>query len=82
MDDRKLMETLLNLEKGCCDLYLHGSLESVSGNVHNAFSGALNQSLCMQNEIYCKMAAQGWYKTDAAEQNKLNTVKQSFSSGV
>ena len=49
MDDRKLMETLLNLEKGCCDLYLHGSLESVSGNVHNAFSGALNQSLCMRD---------------------------------
>lgn len=82
MDDKTLMENLLNLQKGSCDLYLHGSIESMTGNVHRAFSDSLNDSLCMQNEIYNKMSSQGWYKPENAEQKQLNTVKQSFASGA
>jgi len=82
MDDKTLMENLLNLQKGSCDLYLHGSIESMTGNVHQAFSASLNDSLCMQNEIYSKMSAQGWYKAENAEQKQLDSVKQTFSAGV
>ena len=28
MDDKNLMENMLLLEKGVCDLYLHGTVES------------------------------------------------------
>ena len=28
MDDKNLMEDILLLEKGVCDLYMHGTLES------------------------------------------------------
>ncbi|MDE7281253.1 MAG: spore coat protein, partial [Ruminiclostridium sp.] len=41
---------------------------------------ALNNSLCMQDEIYDKMAAKGWYPTEQVEQNKINTVRQKFSA--
>jgi len=79
MDDKNLMENILLLEKGVCDLFLHGTIESPTDNVHQAFSTALNNALGMQDMIYDKMAAKGWYPTEQAEQNKVNSVKQKFS---
>ena len=80
MDDKNLMENILLLEKGVCDLFLHGTIESSSDNVHQAFCTALNDSLCMQDTIYGKMAAKGWYPAEQAEQNKGDSVKQKFSA--
>lgn len=80
MDDRNLMENMLLLEKGACDLFMHGTIESSTQNVHQTFNNSLNSSLKLQDEIYCKMQAKGWYPTEQVEQNKLNTVKQKFSA--
>ncbi len=80
MNDRNLMEDLLHLEKGACDLYMHGAIESPTANVHQAFENALNESLCMQNCIYNEMEAKGWYTAEMAEQGKINTLKQKFAA--
>ena len=80
MDDKNLMENILLLEKGVCDLFMHGAIESPTDNVHQTFSTALNDALCMQDTIYDKMAAKGGYPTEQAEQNKVNSVKQKFSA--
>ncbi len=79
MDDKCIMENLLNTTKGACDLYLHGTLESPTMNVHQAFDNALNDSLCMQGDIYKKMSAKGWYTTEQAEQQKISKVKNQFT---
>ncbi len=79
MDDKNLMENILLLEKGVCDLYMHGTIESSTQNVHQAFNSALNESLCMQDTIYSKMSAKGWYPAEQADQNKINSTKQKFS---
>jgi len=79
MDDKSIMENLLHTTKGVCDLYLHGTIESPTMNVHQAFDGALNDSLCMQSDIYKKMPAKGWYTTDQAEQQKMSKVKNQFA---
>lgn len=47
--DKEIMENLLNTVKGVCDLYMHGTIESSTQNVHAAFDDALEESLCMQN---------------------------------
>lgn len=78
MEDKNLMENMLLLEKGVCDLFLHGSIESSTQNVHTTFSTALNESLSMQDTIYDKMASKGWYPTEQAEQTKINKVRQKF----
>ena len=78
MDDKNLMEGILLLEKGVCDLYMHGTLESPSDNVHKVFNSALNESLSMQDTLYEKMQAKGWYPTDMADQTKINTVKMKY----
>ncbi|HIX15133.1 MAG TPA: spore coat protein [Candidatus Hungatella pullicola] len=79
MDDRCIMENLLLTTKGVCDLYLHGTIESPTANVHQTFDTALNDSLCMQEEIYKKMSAKGWYTTETAEQTKIMKVKNQFA---
>jgi len=81
MQDRDLMENELLVIKGVCDLYLHGALESTTAEVHQAFQDALETSLNIQNKIYNLMAEKGWYKTDIAEQQKIDSAKQKFSSG-
>ena len=76
MNDRSFMETMLLLEKGACDLFLHGTIESATSSVHQAFSTALNDSLAMQDALYDK----GWYPTQQVEQAKVTAVKQKFSA--
>ncbi|MBE6720348.1 MAG: spore coat protein [Ruminococcaceae bacterium] len=80
MDDRNLMQDILLLEKGACDLYMHGTIESSSQNINKAFKTALNSSLTLQDDIYKKMTQKGWYQTEQAEQNKVDTLKQKFSN--
>lgn len=79
MDDKCIMENLLLTEKGVCDLYMHGTIESPTANVHQAFHQALNESLCIQDRIYKEMSAKGWYQTEQAEQKKLQKVKNQFA---
>ena len=80
MDDRCIMENLLLTTKGACDLYMHGTLESGTTNVHQAFSAALNNALTMQDSIYQQMSAKGWYQTQPAPQQQLNQLRQKFSA--
>ena len=80
MNDKNLMENLLQLEKGACGLFMHGALESSSANVNEMFKSALSQSLGMQETIFARMEERGWYAPDQAQQQKLNTVKQKFSA--
>lgn len=79
MEDRDLMEKELLIIKGVCDLYLHGTIESSTADVHTAFKDALNDSLDIQNKIYNLMAEKGWYPMQNVEQQKIDAVKQKFS---
>ena len=80
MNDKEIMEGILLTTKGVCDLYMHGSIESATPNVHEAFSTALNDSLCMQDGIYKQMASRGWYPSEQAPQQQLQQVKQKYSA--
>ncbi|WP_186833304.1 spore coat protein [uncultured Ruminococcus sp.] len=80
MDDRNLMQNLLLLEKGCCDLYMHGAVESANSNVQGAFNAAYDDSLSMQSEIFAKMTDKGWYNVAQVEQQKVDQLKQQFAT--
>lgn len=80
MEDKELLENELLNVKSLCDLYLHGTLEATTAEVHSAFKDALNTSLDIQNKLYNLMAEKGWYKTDVAEQSKISTLKQKFAN--
>ena len=80
MDDKLIMDNLLTSVKSSCDLLLHASIESSTANVHTAFKQSLDDSLCMQNQIYSKMSAKGWYPATQAEQQQINQTKQKFAN--
>ena len=80
MEDKELMEKELLIVKGVCDLYLHGTIESTTADVHTTFKEALNETLDIQNKIYNLMAEKGWYKTENVEQTKVDSTKQKFTS--
>lgn len=80
MNDKDLMEGLLLTEKGVCDLYMHGSIESTPGNIRQTFSRALNESLSIQDSIYKVMEQKGWYNEKQVEQQKIDEVRSKFSN--
>jgi len=82
MDDKSVMEEMLLLQKGVCDLFLHGTVESSSASVHRTFQSALNDALTVQDTIYTKMAEKGWYPAETADAAKITSVRQKFSSGA
>ncbi|MHB1153005.1 MAG: spore coat protein [Eubacteriales bacterium] len=80
MDDKVIMHTILSNIKSSCDLMLHGSIESTTPKVHNAFKSALNQTLDIQNQIYTEMNQKGWYQTQQEQQQKIDQTKQKYSA--
>ena len=82
MDDKLIMDNILTSTKSECDLLMHGTIESATPGVHTAFSQILNDTLCMQNEIYAKMTAKGWYPTQNAEQQKKGVYAEAQKYSV
>lgn len=80
MNDKEIMEGILLTTKGVCDLYMHGSIEADTPNVHQAFSTALNDAICMQSGIYKQMSDHGWYTTEQAQPQQIQQVKQKYSA--
>ena len=80
MQDQVIMDNILTSVKNACDIFMHGTIESPTPNVNAAFKQALNECLCMQNEIYGKMAAKGWYPTTQAEQQQIQQTKQKYGA--
>ena len=78
MNDKEIMEGILMTTKGVCDLYMHGAIESSTPNVKQAFSTALDDSLCMQGKVYKEMSDHGWYATEQAQPQRIQQVKQKF----
>lgn len=79
MNDQAIMENLLLTTKGVCDLYMHGAIESNTQNVHQAFDSALSDSLAMQDDIYKKMTAKGWYPSQQADAQQIAQVRQKYA---
>ena len=79
MNDKQIMEDLLQNTKGLCDLYLHGVIESSTPRVHETFQAALNDTLCMQNGVYSQMESRGWYQKTQEQPQKIQQVKQKFT---
>lgn len=79
MNDQMIMENILLTTKGVCDLYMHGTIESATQNVQQAFDSALSDSLCMQGDIYQQMADKGWYPMQQAGQQQIDQVRQKYA---
>ena len=77
-DDKMMMSDLLNAEKQMTAVYNTFLCESETTEVMNCLSGILNDEHSIKNEIFQEMSSKGWYKTQKAEESKLNQAKQQF----
>lgn len=80
MEDKNYMESLLNASKGICEVLLHATIESSTNNVNSTMNQSLFDALYMQKEIYTKMEAKGWYKTDVVPQTKIDLTAQNLQN--
>lgn len=80
MQDKVIMDNILTSVKSVCELMMHGTIESSTPNVNSTFKSALNDCLCIQNEIYGKMAQKGWYPSQSAPQQQIDQTKQKYAN--
>ena len=79
-DDKAIMTDLLTTEKHLTSAYNTFLCESETTEVINCLSGLLNDEHTIKNELFQEMSAKGWYKTEKAEDTKLNAAKQQFAT--
>lgn len=80
MEEKYLMENLLNTSKTLIGLYQHASVESTTPKVHKEFVTLLDEALQLQNEIYTAMSDMGWYKSEIAEVKQITKVVNTYAS--
>jgi len=61
MKDKLIMENVLLLLKGTCEVYVHGTQEASNKKIHEVLKDSLNEMLKMQYEVYNKMTECSWY---------------------
>lgn len=71
MGDKNLMENILLLEKGVCDLFLHGTIDPPPAASTRPSALRCMNSLGMQDTIYDMMAEKGM----VSRQNRRNRKK-------
>lgn len=72
MKDKLVMENVLLLLKGACEVYVHGTQEASNKKIHDILKYGLDEILKMQNEVYNKMTECGWYKQENIKASEIN----------
>ena len=79
MDNKTMLEGILWDLKVLADLFMHGSIESGTKEVHNAFVNGLNDILTMQNDLYNLMSNNGMYSPSTISESKINKTKENYN---
>mgnify|MGYP001060693664 CR=1 FL=1 len=72
MKDKLIMENVLLLLKGTCEVYVHGTQEASNQKVHDTLYNGLDETLKMQYEVYNKMVEHGWYQVQNIQNTEIN----------
>ena len=80
--DKERLDDVLASQKQITSDYNTFVNESATPEVVTKVRNILFEEHDIEHEIWCEMNSRGWYPTEAADDNKLNTVKNSFSSMI
>lgn len=78
MTEQEMMTDLLSTEKFMTSVYNTYCCEAATPAVKSTLMSLLEDTHRMQQELFSEMSAKGWYKTEVAEDQKLNQEKQKF----
>lgn len=62
MSNKVIFENVLTLTKSLGTLYLNGTIEASNKDVRKMMEKGLQETLCMQEEIYQMMVDDGYYQ--------------------
>ena len=83
MNDKLIMENILLLLKGTCEVYVHGTEEASNKKVHEVLKETLKEILKMQYEVYTKMTECGWYQINNIKSSEIKkTLSQLQNKGA
>lgn len=62
MSNKVILENILTLTKSLGTLYLNGTIEASNKDTRKLMEKGLQETLCMQEEIYQMMVDDGYYQ--------------------
>lgn len=71
MKDKLILDNILLLLKGTCEVYVHGTQEASNQKIHEALYKGLDEILKMQYEVYNKMVEHGWYQVQNINEEEI-----------
>lgn len=80
MEEKVILNTILNLSKNMGDLLLHGTIESNDDVILKRFNNSLNSYLDIQSRIFRLMEEKGYYKLDSIEDKKIKEIREKYSN--
>ena len=80
--DKDIMTDLLSSQKFVTDGYNTSANECACPHLRSDMMNILNEEHQIQSDVFNEMHSRGWYPTEAAEQSKINQVKQKFQGST
>lgn len=80
MDDKLIMQNLLDSIKSVCNLLNQSAIEANETNVSTNFRNVLGVFLGLQHETYKQMQEAGWYQVEDVKNQAINKVKTKFAN--
>ena len=79
--DKDRLTDALNAQKYAAGHYNEFACESATPDVRACVMNILCEEHPIQEELFDEMNSRGWYPTEAADDNKLQTAKDQFCCG-
>lgn len=81
-NDQQKMTDLLSTEKMLASAYNTFCSEAANAPVRNCLCNLLTDEHRIGEELFSEMSNRSWYKVECAQETKLNSTKQKFSSSA
>lgn len=78
--EKDIMTDVLASQKFLTETYNSAANECADANVRDSFLAIMGEEHQIQAEVFGLMKQHGWYQTAAADQQRLNQVKQKFQA--
>ncbi len=80
MQDKEMLHDSLSSQKEITGIYNTFTNECVSTALRNEMLNILHDEHSIQADIFTEMQKRGWYPTEMAEEQKIQSAKQKFTS--
>ena len=80
MQDKEMLHDSLSSQKEISGIYNTFSNEWVSTALRNEMLNILHDEHSIEADIFTEMQKRGWYPTEQAEEQKIQSAKQKFTS--